>query len=167
MARRINGWAGVLCGLLIGAFSFVPQASTASEVTAPHEQPGHGAAHGGALVGLEYGGAEVAHLELKLDPALGDLKIYLTDAEAQDPVRIPQETIEVEVLLTGASEPLVLELAAVEDAATGETVGDASVFSVRSELLKGAEEFSVVIASIFAQGYEVNDIRFRYPEGNH
>jgi hypothetical protein len=164
MIRRINSWTGVFCGLWIGAFVFISLASTSAQAAEYH---GHGAAHGGALVGLEYGDKEVAHLELQLDPDSGELKAYLTDAEAQNPARIPQEAIEAVVLLPGAAKAIPLELTAVENAATGEAAGDASVFSVRSEALKGARNFSVSIASIFVQGYEVSDIRFTYPQGDH
>lgn len=164
MIRRINGWAGILCGFWIGAIVFILPASTSVQAAEYH---GHDAAHGGALVGLEYGDKEVAHLELLLDPDSGELTAYLTDAEAQNPARIPQEAIEAAVLMPGAAKAITLELTAVENAATGEAAGDASVFSVRSEALKGARNFGVTIASIFIQGYEVNDVRFHYPEGNH
>jgi hypothetical protein len=127
----------------------------------------HAASHGGALVGLEYSGKEVAHLEMVLEPSSGTLTVYLMDEAAHDAVRIPQETIDAVVLLPGAAKAIPLEFAAVENAESGETTGDTSVFSVRSEALKGAERFSVSIASIFVQGYEVNDIRFAYPEGDH
>ncbi len=176
MIRRISGWAGVLCGFGIGTFVFVPQVFTAPEFAEPQQQasehdvrgPWHHAAHGGALVGLEYGDKEVAHLELQLDPDSGELKIYLTDAEAQNPAPIPQETIDAVVLLPGSAKALPVEFKAVKDAAAGQTAGDdTSIFSVHSEALKGAQRFSIAIASIFVQGCEVNDIRFTYPAGDH
>ena len=131
-----------------------------------HEGHEHHAQHGGALVGLEYDGAEVAHLELVLDADAGALTAYVLDAEAEKAVRLPQESMEVTVRLP-EQDPLEISLAAKENVLTGETVGDTSEFTAQSDRLKGAERFDASVASIFVLGYEVADTNFSYPEGTH
>lgn len=129
----------------------------------PH---GHAALHGGALVGLEYDGEEVAHLEMVLDASTGKLTVFLADASAKDPVRVPQELIQV-IVRTPAGGTFTVELTAQEDPASGQTSGDTSIFSAEDPRLKGLQRFHAEVVSVFVLGYEVNRIVFDYPEGDH
>lgn len=136
-------------------------------MTSAYADDGHRASHGGALVGLEYDGAEAAHLELTADPATGSLTVYLLDAEAEAAVRIPQEIIEAEVYLPNDPQPASIQFKAQENPATGETAGDASVFAAQSDRLKGVSEFKITLHSIFIAGVEIDETSFGYPEGTH
>jgi hypothetical protein len=128
----------------------------------------HTAPHGGTLVVL---GDEFAHLELVLDPDKGKLSGYVLDGEAESPVRLEQEYIEIRIVVPDtagnayASE-LPLRLSAVYNILTGEKEGDTSEFAVRSERLKGLKQFSAVITAINVKGSEFQEVGFRFPEGN-
>ena len=67
------------------------------------------------------------NLELVLHPD-GFLQIYVLDAHAENFVRIPAPSIEIEIPVEGnASRTLLCE--PVADTATGETVGNTSLFT--------------------------------------
>ena len=122
----------------------------------------HTAPHGGTLVVL---GDEFAHLELVLDAGTGKLTAYVLDGEAENPIRLEQEEIEMKI---GAGEKAsaTLKLKAVPSVLTGETAGDSSEFSVQSDRLKGIERFGAVITSITIKGKEFEGVELGFPEGN-
>ena len=83
----------------------------------------HVAPHGGQLVEVGEHGSGF-NLELLLNPD-GFLQIYVLDAHAENFVRIKQAQIEI---IFPDSNRSSLSLEAIEDSATGETVGDSSRF---------------------------------------
>lgn len=86
----------------------------------------HVAPHGGQLVEVGEHGSGY-NLELVLHPD-GFLQIYVLDAHAENFVRIPAPSIEIEIPVEGnASRTLLCE--PVADTATGETVGNTSLFT--------------------------------------
>jgi len=128
----------------------------------------HTAPHGGTLVVL---GDEFAHLELVLDPDEGTLRGYVLDGEAESPVRLAQENIEIRITVPDpggnvAASVLPLRLSAVYNILTGEKEGDTSEFIVRSERLKGLKQFGAVITAMTIKGREFQEVEFRFPEGN-
>lgn len=86
----------------------------------------HVAPHGGQLVEVgEHGSGYNLELVLHAD---GFLQIYVLDAHAENFVRIPAPSIEIEIPVEGnASRTLLCE--PVADTATGETVGNTSLFT--------------------------------------
>ncbi|KAB2835485.1 MAG: hypothetical protein F9K51_00110 [Candidatus Dadabacteria bacterium] len=142
------------------ALTFAASSLSAHEHHAPHE---------GTLVVL---GKEFAHVEFVLDPGAGSLTAYILDGEAENSIRIGQESIEVVIKDTvpptdgaGVSGDALI-LKAVSDVLTGETAGDTSEFAARSERLKGVRKFTAVISVISVKGQTFKNIEFRYPEGN-
>ncbi len=128
----------------------------------------HTAPHGGTLVVL---GDEFAHLELVLDPDEGKLSGYVLDGEAESPVRIEQEDIEIQIVAPDtdgnvAASELPLRLSAVYNILTEEKEGDTSEFAVRSERLKGLKQFGAIITAINVKRREFQEVEFRFPEGN-
>ena len=121
----------------------------------------HHAPHGGSLV--ELGEGEFAHLELLLDPAQGTLTGYSLDGEAENPIRLKQD--QIVLLLRGVKGPgeFTLPLAARANSLTGETVGDTSEFSGRSDLLKNATTFTGRILSISTKGQKFDAVEFEFP----
>ena len=98
----------------------------------------HTAPHGGTLVVF---GEEFAHLEFVLDAESGKLTAYALDGEAENPVRLSQPNIQCHIHRDDTGSQTVLELGAVADVLTGESLGDTSEFAGQSEALKGATEF--------------------------
>ena len=95
-------------------------------------------------------GDEVYHLELVLDTQTGTLQAYVLDGEMENFVRSAAPSIEIDASVNGAA-PLIL--AAVANPATGETIGDTSLFEGRAEWLKAARDFDgVVLRSITIRG---------------
>ena len=130
------------------------------ETHAHHE---HTAPHGGTLVVL---GEEFAHVEFVLDETTGKLTAYVLDGEADKPIRLTEETIELNVKRLNSEETMTLQLQAVPNVLTGETEGDTSQFEGQSEALVGATEFHAEIASIAVKGQTFAHISFEFPEGN-
>jgi hypothetical protein len=79
----------------------------------------HVAPHGGTVVVL---GDEAYHLELVHDHAAGRLTLYVLDGHMEHFIRLPVPSLQVTCTLDGNERPLTL--AAVAQAATGESVGN-------------------------------------------
>ncbi len=153
----------VLCLILVTAMAASDLAHGDADPDANHNGHGHehSAPHGGTLIVL---GDEFAHLELVLDPGTGDLTAYVLDGEAESPVRLEQEEIEMKIEVVRGS--AALKLNAVSNVLTGETAGDSSEFSAQSDKLKGVKRFGAVITAITVKGREFEEVEFRFPEGN-
>lgn len=131
----------------------------------------HTAPHGGALIEL---GEEVAHIELVLDAATGELTAYVLDGEAEAPVRIAAPALTIH-LAAGQPSPgqgviadadRSIALTAVANPLTGESQGDTSEFRGRSAVLRGAVGFEATIVRVEVRGQTFEGVRFRYPDGN-
>ena len=132
----------------------------AHETHAHHE---HTAPHGGTLVVL---GDEFAHVEFVLEKSTGKLTGYVLDSEAEKPIRLTENTIELKINQLNSEQALALQLNAVANVLTGETEGDSSQFEGQSDALAGVTEFHAEIASIAVKGQIFTDIDFKFPEGN-
>lgn len=151
---------------LLLAFAAAAPASCGEKMpdlpAAPPPVHEHHAPHGGSLEVL---GEEAAHVELVLDPATGGLTSYVLDGEAEKPVRVaqPKLVLKIEDLPGG---PTTVELTAVANPLTGETVGDTSQFEGRSDKLKGATKFEGSLATITARGVKFDAVAIGFPGGN-
>ena len=126
----------------------------------------HTAPHDGTLVVL---GEEFAHLEFVLDTETGKITVYVLDGEAENPIRIEQESIELQIVTKnndGNTETSTLILKPVSNVLTGEKKGDSSEFSAESDRLKNQDNFQAVISQITVNGVEFKAVEFGYPEGN-
>ncbi|HEY5079995.1 MAG TPA: hypothetical protein VII43_09110, partial [Opitutaceae bacterium] len=117
--------------------------------------------HGGTPVVL---GDEVYHLELVLDAASGVLQAYVLDGELENFVRCAAPSIEIDATVGGSPRTLTLE--AVANSATGETVGDTSLFQAQADWLKSAKDFDGVVKSVSIRGTAFAAVRFNFPKGN-
>jgi hypothetical protein len=133
-----------------------PSAADAGQPHAHHHHP----PHGGTPVVL---GDEEYHLELVLDSASGRLQAFVLDGEMENFVRSPARSIAIEE--AGAPQRRV-ELQAVPNPETGETVGDTAQFEGSAEWLKSAREFDGVLAEITIRGKTFSGVRFNFPRGN-
>ena len=147
-------------GFLALAAAF-PACSKAPPPAAPVHKHEHHPPHGGTPVVL---GDEAYHLELVLDPTDGDLQAYILDGEMENFIRSADPAIEITVTIGGKTTPL--RLAAVANSATGETVGDTSLFEVRADSLRGATSFDGVIRSVTIRGSTFTTVPFNFPKGN-
>ncbi len=126
----------------------------------PHKHVHH-PPHGGTPVVL---GDEVYHIELVLDAPSGTLQAYVLDGEMENFIRSAVPSIEIDV--KGGGAPRTLVLAAVANPATGETVGDTSLFEARADWLESTREFDAVLRSVTIRGTTFTDVKFNFPNGN-
>ena len=125
---------------------------------------GHGHYHGhhhdpmfgGILIEL---GDHAHNLELVHDKEAGTLDAYILGGHASKVVKIAQESILIN-LDTASGEADELELKAVADEITKETVGDTSRFSITDESLKTTESLKGKVLKIEAQGATYTEIAF-------
>ena len=118
----------------------------------------HEAPHGGAAVVL---GDEAFHIEIVRDGEAGTLSAYVLDGHMENFVRVTNASLAITIDGREA-----LQLGAVANAATGETVGDTSQFAAGAEWLKTTTNFSAVIPMIEIRGQSFTNVAFKFPEGN-
>ena len=117
----------------------------------------HHAKWGGQLIEL---GDHYATIEIVHDQAAGTLTAYVMDGHANQAVRLDARSIPV--TLTVAGEDILLDLAPVADALTGETLGDTSRFEATAAVLKRIREFQGSIAKVRIHDEEFTDVAFTY-----
>lgn len=121
----------------------------------------HDAPHGGMLVPI---GNHVGHLEFVL-AADGTLTAYVLDAEADLPVRLAQETIDLTITPEDAESSFAVALEGVENVLTGESRGDTSQFEATVYELRATKHFHGVVDYVDYKGVIFEDIAFTFPEG--
>lgn len=121
----------------------------------------HHPPHSGIPVVL---GDEVYHLELVLNAGTGTLQVYVLDGEMEAFIRSSVPSIEITAVVNGTPQTLVLK--AVANPATGETIGDTSLFEAQADWLKITKEFDAVLKSITVRGTTFSAVKFNYPKGN-
>jgi hypothetical protein len=109
-------------------------------------------------------GDEEYHVELVLDAALGTMQAYVMDGELENFIRILAESFEIAVNRPGGGE--ILKFKAVPNNATGEKVGDTSMFEAQADWLKTTGNFEAVIKALEVRGKEYQNVPFNFPKGN-
>jgi hypothetical protein len=150
--------AGGSLGGLAGCSKPQPAAPAASAPPAKHE---HKAPHDGTPVVL---GNEACHLELVRDAATGTLQAYVLDGEMENFIRTNAASLEIVATVNGA--PQTLALKPVANAATGETMGDTSLFEAKADWLKTTAQFDATLKTITVRGTTFRDVKFNFPKGN-
>ena len=109
-------------------------------------------------------GDEVYHIELVLNAETGKLQAFVFDGELENFIRSAAPSFEVTATVGGEARTLVFM--PVANSATGETVGDTSLFETQADWLKTTKNFDAVLKSITVRGTVFNDVKFNYPKGN-
>jgi len=135
--------------------------NTAVSGTAPVHKHEHHPPHGGAPVEL---GEEEYHVELVRDATAGKLQAFVLDGELENFVRIAAPSLEVDVEVAGRPEKLMFM--AVANNATGEKLGDSSLFEAQADWLKTTPEFDGVLKEIIVRGKGYTNISFNFPKGS-
>ncbi|MDB6126773.1 MAG: hypothetical protein JWM35_669 [Verrucomicrobia bacterium] len=150
--------------ILVVALGFAAGCSKSNSSTAANAKPPkheHHPPHGGTPVVL---GDEVYHVELVLDATTGKLQAFVFDGELENFIRSSVPSFEIVATVSGQPQTLVLN--AVPNAATGETVGDTSLFEVQADWLKTTPVFDATLKSITIRGTTFTDVKFNFPKGN-
>ena len=109
-------------------------------------------------------GKEEYHVELVLDASAGRLQAYIMDGELENFVRVPADSFAVAAMLGGKEEVLMFK--AVTNNATGEKVGDTSLFEAQADWLKTNATFDGVLRQLNVHGTTYRNITFNFPKGN-
>jgi hypothetical protein len=121
------------------------------------DQPPHGGTPV-ALAGGEY------HVELVREADTGMLSAYVLDDEMEDFVRSSSPSFPL--LVTGPGPAQTLVLSAVANPATGETVGDTSLFQGQADWLKTTGNFNATLHGLIVRGKTLPDVSFNFPAGS-
>lgn len=121
----------------------------------------HKPPHGGTPVVL---GNEEYHVELVLDAPTGKLEAYVFDGELENFVRVAAPSFDVTAKLPDRSE--VLTFKAIPNNATGEKVGDTSLFETQADWLKSASTFDGVLKELTVKDKSYQNVAFNFPKGN-
>jgi len=114
----------------------------------------HVAPHGGTLVEI---GDHAYNVELLRDRATGTLTAWILDAHAENFVRVKATTLALVAMPGGRYTPL--QLRAVANPATGETVGDTSQFEIQVDWLKTAPDFAGIF-TVEIRGTTFRDVEY-------
>jgi hypothetical protein len=128
----------------------------AKEKTTLHQDV---APHGGTpvAVGDDY------KLELVRDGETGTLSGYVLDDEMEEFIRSSSPSLTIHVKATGGAFTLVLN--AVANPATGERLGDTSLFQGRADWLRSVDSFAGTIEGVVIRGTQFSRITFNFPGG--
>jgi hypothetical protein len=137
-----------------------PAAPESGAAAKPHVHQNH-PPHGGTPVVL---GDEVYQVEFVLDAAAGDLQAFVLDGEMENFMRASSPAFTL--IATVGGQPRTLTMRAVANPATGETVGDTSMFEAQADWLKTTPEFDAVLQAITIRGSTFTDVKFNFPKGN-
>jgi hypothetical protein len=141
-------WAGCSRGTGPGA---------ADEKTGTHKDV---PPHGGIPVAL----GDDYNIELVRDPESGTLSGYVLDDEMEDFIRSSSPLVTMVATVNGRPQTLVLT--AVANPATGEKVGDTSLFEGQADWLRTTGDFDAVLRTITIRGTTFTEVKFNYPRGN-
>lgn len=155
--RRLALLVAFVVGLTAGCSKSAAPAA-AGHSPARHE---HKAPHDGTPVVL---GQELYHLEVVRDAAAGKLAVYILDGEMENFIRIAQPSLEIVATLGG--QPRAIELKAVANSATGETVGDTALFEGQADWVKTTANFDAVVTKVEIKGRAFTAVAFNFPKGN-
>lgn len=141
-----------------GGCSKTDSGASAKEAVPHHE---HKPPHGGAPVEL---GEEENHVEFVLDAPHGKLQAFVMDGELETFVRIGAPSLEITAQVSGQQEKLMLQ--PVANNATGEKVGDTSLFEAQAAWLRTTATFDAVLKEITVHGKTYTNIGFNFPKGS-
>ncbi len=147
--------------LLLAGFAGCSKTEPAAAANAPVAKHEHHPPHGGTPVVL---GDEVYHIELVLDAASGKLSAYILDGEMENFIRSAAPSFEV--VATVAGQPQKLVFAPVANSATGEKIGDTSLFEAQADWLKTTKSFDAVLTKLEIRGTVFAGVGFNFPKGN-
>ena len=147
--------------LAVGFLAGCSKTETAAPVKEAVHHHEHKPPHGGAPVEL---GEEENHVEFVLDAPNGKLQAFVMDGELENFVRIAQPSLEIAAQVSGRQEKLMLQ--AVANHATGEKVGDTSLFEAQADWLKTTPVFDAVLKEITVHTKTYTNIAFNFPKGS-
>jgi hypothetical protein len=143
-------------GVMIGCFKAGPRLPKAEAHHHQHKPP-----HSGTAVEL---GDEEYHVEFVRDASAGKLQAFVLDGELENFVRIAGPALKVVAQFADREETLIFLPKASN--ATGETVGDTSLFEAQADWLQTTPSFHAVLKEITVRGKTYTNTSFDFPKGS-
>jgi hypothetical protein len=143
-----------LCALVAGCGKASPGQTSDEKPQLHKDVP----PHGGTPIPL----GDDYNLELVRDPGNGILSGYVLDDEMEDFIRSSSSSITIVAKFGGQTRTLVL--GAVANPATGETVGDTSLFQGQADWLKATSSFDGNLSSLTIRKTTFTDVSFSFPK---
>ncbi len=109
-------------------------------------------------------GNEEAHVEFLRDATSGKMKAWILAPHMSGYTRVKQETFEVTAKVGGEEKTLTFK--AVANTATGETVGNTSMFEAEADWLKTTDTFDGTLKQLDIKGKIYSGVAFNFPKGN-
>ena len=157
MKKSLLLYIALAAGLIVGCSK--TETAPPAKAAAPHHE--HKPPHGGAPVEL---GEEENHVEFVLDASNGKLQAFVMDGELENFVRIAAPSLEITAQVSGRPEKLTLQ--PIANNATGEKVGDTSLFEAQAGWLKTTPTFDAVLTEITVHTKTYTNIAFNFPKGS-
>lgn len=123
-----------------------------------HAGHGHQPKNGGQLVEV---GRHQYNLEILPETAAGRLTVWILDAHAENYVRVTNAVLPLTVTVGGSDR--AVELRAVANPASGETVGDTAQFQADAPWLAEHPTFAGRLDSFTLRGTTFTNLVFRHP----
>ena len=92
------------------------------------------------------------------------MQAFVLDGELENFIRVPAASIEIDAQVPGREEKLTLR--AVPNPATGETLGDTSLFETQADWLKTTPTFDAALKEIGIRGKTYSNVKFNFPKGS-
>jgi hypothetical protein len=131
-----------------------------AHIHAGHSHHEHKPPHGGTPIEL---GEEEYHLEFVRDAEAGKLQAYILDGHLEFFVRIAAPSFAIAAQVGGKEETLTFQ--PVASSATGEAVGNTSLFEAKADWLKSATNFEAVLKEITIRTRTYTNVSFNFPKG--
>ena len=109
-------------------------------------------------------GEEEYHVEVVRDAAAGKLQAFVLDGELENFVRIAAPSLEMTATVSGHEEKLVF--LPIANNATGEKVGDTSLFEAQADWVKATPAFDAVLKEITVRTKTYSNVAFSFPKGS-
>ena len=151
-------YIALAAGLCSGCSKPENAAAPAKEAIHKHE---HHPPHGGAPVEL---GEEEYHVEIVRDASAGKLQAFVLDGELENFVRIAAPSLEITATVSGHEEKLTF--LPIPNNATGEKVGDTSLFEAQADWLKTTPAYDAVLKEITVRTKTYTNVAFSFPKGS-
>jgi hypothetical protein len=150
----------VLVATALGAFALLAGCGKKATHEPPEDQAGkghvHAAKHGGVAVEL---GEHEYQIEFTVGETPGTIRAYIMDGHMEEFVRIEAATFAATAAVDGQTIPLVF--AAVADPATGEKIGDSSLFEAKVAGLNAGAAVELKIPALLIKGRTYTNIAAR------
>lgn len=158
MKNRCHFPTAIIVVFLCSGFALVSGCGRDGHAPHAHTDHVHEAKHGGVAVEL---GEHEFQIEFTHGDTPGTLFAYVMDGHMNEYVRIAAPSFSATATVDGVAFPIVFE--ATAEAATGEKIGDSSLFTARGSGLATKSAVDLSIPTLVIKGHTYQNVTARVP----